>query len=273
MDFDQPARDCKSETRALLFVKICVRTACGRQGGDLLGRHAAAVIGDGDLVKAVGDAADDFYSGAGFREFEGVVEDFAENFFEFRMGNANEGFGDIDFEIGDAIESAPPPPVTVTSPISIARWTCGCWERPSRAPDLDLVAVGDQIDGIGVGEQRQQAHRLGAEREGDVLGRGVELALPGADRQHLRRFARLSSAARVSSLTREPSAFLRPWLRPWPASGPFAGRETTGIKSLAAAAAAAITSRTGTAARRRQSPAVLQLRMDPHHGRRRAPRA
>ena len=60
-------------------------------------------------------------------------------------------------------------------------------ERQPDPADLHLAAVGDQVGGLGIGQHGEQADRRRAESARDVLGRRVELALAGADRQHLRR--------------------------------------------------------------------------------------
>jgi len=109
-------------------------------------------------------------------------------------------------------------------------------QRVAHPADVDLLAVGDQVDEVGIDQQREQADRIGAQRDGDVLGGRVQLALPGADRQHLRRLGQ--DVQRRPVLIGHRRAF------------------RVDSQARAAAAAAATTSRTGTRARaasRRQS--------------------
>src|SRR5215213_1979717 len=102
MDFDETPRDCKAETSALLFVKFSLELHMRAERGYLFGRHAAAAVGDRNLVKAVRDTATNTDGRAGFGKFEGVVEKFADDLVHFGMRDTNAGFGDVELEIGCA---------------------------------------------------------------------------------------------------------------------------------------------------------------------------
>ena len=110
------------------------------------------------------------------------------------------------------------------------------------------AAVGDQVRGVRIAQQREQADRVGAQSARDVLDRGVKLAFARADGQHLRGLRQA-----VERIGLERAVHVRR-LR--------AGR---GNSWRAAAAAALSTSRAGTPAAGGQAAAIFELGLGAQH--------
>src|SRR5438046_1610644 len=102
-EFGESFGDHQAEAGALLFVSAAIELSMGSDFGDLLGGHAAAMIGDGE-----GDAVSRQFAGdanlfASFGEFESVIDEFFNDLFKIVIGNAEFDWFQIELEIGTAL--------------------------------------------------------------------------------------------------------------------------------------------------------------------------
>src|SRR5688572_19735785 len=134
-EFGEALGDDEAEAGALLFESLPVELDMRADARHLLGGHAAAVIGDGDVVGGLGNLGNDVNRLAAFGKLEGVLDQFLDDFAKIIRRNEQAGRLQVDVQIRFALVAFSDGPREFGNDL-VRR------DRVNRAGGIDLLRLG-----------------------------------------------------------------------------------------------------------------------------------